>query len=230
MYTILMVDDDPAVLNANSAYFSQKGYKVFCVGTAEDAEKIISSAALDCVVLDVDLPGENGFSLCVRIRKKTGLPVVFLSGFSEEQSRIRGLSIGGDDYVCKPYSLEELELRVRARINSGRMARQPKELCFGGLSIIPANRSVSYGEALYELPVNEFDLLYFLAMRPLQIFSQEQLFDQIWKSPVNRGAKALQMTVVRLRQKLFLLNPEHEYIQTVRRKGYLFVPPAKAAD
>ena len=112
MYNVLMVDDDPMILEDNKTYFSAKGYAVVCADTAETAEKIILSNALDCVILDVDLPGMSGFTLCEKIRAKTGLPIVFLSGYTEEENRIRGLSIGGDDYVCKPYSLKELELRV----------------------------------------------------------------------------------------------------------------------
>ena len=117
-----MVDDDKTVLADNRQFFEAMGYEVLCAETARRAEEIITTAALDCVVLDVDLPDESGYELCARVRERTGLPIVFLSGYTEEQSRVRGLSIGGDDYVCKPYSLRELELRVRSRIRAGRAA------------------------------------------------------------------------------------------------------------
>lgn len=224
MSKVLMVDDDPNVLNDNRHYFESLGYEVICAKTAGDAEAIVSSAALDCIILDVDLPDGNGFDLCIRIRDKTGLPIVFLSGYSEEQSRIRGLSIGGDDYVCKPYSLEELELRVRARIKAGRTAEPPKALQFGSLSIDPGNRTVTCKDISIDFSTYEFDVLYFLARHPGQVFAYEQLYDQIWHAPVNKGIKSLQMIIVRIRQKLSALCPEHEYIQTIRRKGYLFVP------
>lgn len=219
-----MVDDDPMVLNDNKQYFQAMGYDVVCAENASDARKIISAAALDCIVLDVDLPDGSGFDLCIRIREKTGLPIVFLSGYSEEQSRIRGLSIGGDDYVCKPYSLQELELRVRSRIKAGRSAEPPKPLYFERLSINPANRSVTYENVSADFSTFEFDVLYFLARHPEQVFTYDQIYDQIWCAPVNKGVKSLQMIIVRIRQKLMKLCPEHEYIQTIRRKGYLFVP------
>lgn len=224
MHKVLMVDDDKTVLADNRQFFEARGYEVVCAETARRAEEIITSAALDCVVLDVDLPDESGYELCARVREKTGLPIVFLSGYTEEQSRVRGLSIGGDDYVCKPYSLQELELRVRARIKAGRAAAPPQPLQYGSLLIAPGSRSVSYGEASIDFSTFEFDVLYLLARRPGEVFSYEQIYSQVWKSPINKGVKSLQVMIVRIRQKLLELCPDHDYIQTVRRKGYLFVP------
>lgn len=224
MSRILMVDTDATVLSDNRLYFERLGYQVICARTAAEAERIINSAALDCMILDVDLPDEDGFSLCARVREKTGLPIVFLSAYTEASSRIRGFSIGADDYVCKPYSLVELELRVRARIKAGRITEPPKPLHFGQLAISPATRCVSYGSASVTFSAYEFDLLYFLARHPGEMFTYEQIFDHVWKSPVNRGLKSLQMIVVRIRQKLLELQPAHDYIQTIRRKGYLFIP------
>lgn len=89
IYKILLVDDDPVILENNQTFFRSLGYEVICAKTAETAEEIISSNALDCVILDVDLPGENGFGLCEKIRMKTGFPIVFLSGYAEEESRVR---------------------------------------------------------------------------------------------------------------------------------------------
>lgn len=223
MSKILIVDDDDTVLKDNREYFEKMGYETVCVKTVGAAEEIINSAALDCVILDIDLPDGNGFELCARVREKTGLPIVFLSGYTEEQSRIKGLSIGGDDYVCKPYNLQELELRVRARIRAGQNAIPPMTLQYGSLIIDPSRRSVSFEERSADFSTFEFDVLYFLAKHPGEVFSYEQIYNQIWKSPINKGIKSLQVIIVRIRQKLFELCPDHEYIQTVRRKGYLFV-------
>ncbi|NSI94404.1 response regulator transcription factor [[Clostridium] symbiosum] len=221
---VLIVDDDRTVLEDNREYFEKMGYETVCADTAGAAEEIINSAALDCVILDIDLPDGNGFELCARVRERTGLPIVFLSGYTEEQSRIRGLSIGGDDYVCKPYSLEELELRVRARIKSGQNAQPPGPIQYGDLMINPGNRSVCLGEKSADFSTFEFDVLYFLARHPGEVFSYEQIYNQVWKAPINKGIKSLQVIIGRIRQKLLELCPGHEYIQTVRRKGYLFVP------
>ena len=224
MSKVLIVDDDKNVLEDNRKYFEKMGYETVCMETAREAEKIINSAALDCVILDIDLPDGNGFELCARVREKTGLPIVFLSGYTEEQSRIKGFSIGGDDYVCKPYSLEELELRVRARIKAGQNVISPGPLKYGSLMIDPGSRSVSFRESSADFSTFEFDVLYFLAKHPGEVFSYEQIYNQVWKSPMNKGIKSLQVIIVRIRQKLLMLCPDHEYIQTIRRKGYLFVP------
>ena len=224
MYNILMVDDDPMILENNKTYFGTMGYSVVCADTAQAAENIILSNALDCVILDVDLPDMRGFDLCEKIRSKTGLPIVFLSGYTEEESRIRGLSIGGDDYVCKPYSLKELELRVQARIRSGRAAEPPRTLIYGPLSICPASCSVSYEDSLADFSSYEFDVLYFLAKHPNEIYTPEQIYDSVWKAPINKGQKSLQVIMGRIRKKLYDICPDHDYIQTKRYKGYLFVP------
>ena len=219
-----MVDDDPMILRDNMAYFSAVGYEVVCADTAQAAEKIILSNTLDCVILDVDLPDMNGFALCEKIRSKTGLPIVFLSGYTEEENRIRGLSMGGDDYVCKPYSLKELELRVQARIRSGRAATPPQTLTYGSLSICPSSCSVSYGADSVDFSSYEFDVLHFLAKHPNEIYTPEQIYDSVWKAPINKGQKSLQVIMGRIRKKLYELCPDHDYIQTKRYKGYLFVP------
>lgn len=224
MYKILLVDDDPMILENNKTFFRSMGYEVICARTAETAEEIILSNSLDCVVLDVALPDMNGFLLCEKIRTKTGLPIVFLSCYTEEESRIRGLSVGGDDYVCKPYNLKELELRVRARIRSGRAAEPPKTLSFGRFCINPASYSVSYGTLSADFSSYEFDVLYFLARHPGEIFTPEQIYDAVWKAPINKGQKSLQVIMGRIRKKLYEICPEHDYIQTKRYKGYLFVP------
>lgn len=224
MYKILIVDDDPMTLEDNRTYFESLGYKVVCTDTARAAEEIILSNALDCIILDVDLPDMNGFALCEKIRLKTSVPIIFLSGYTEEENRIRGLSIGGDDYVCKPYSLKELGLRAEARIRSGRAAQPPKTLTFGSFSICPASCSASYEARSVVFSSYEFDVLYFLAKHPREIFTPEQIYDSVWKAPINKGHKSLQVIMGRIRKKLYELCPDHDYIQTKRYKGYLFEP------
>lgn len=224
MYKILMVDDDPLILENNQTFFQSLGYTVICADTAETAEEIILSNALDCIILDVDLPGMDGFALCEKIRSKTGIPIVFLSGFTEEESRVHGLFVGGDDYVCKPYSLKELELRVQARIRAGRAAKPPRVLTYGSFSINPASCSASYESNSVEFSSYEFDVLYFLARHPGEIFTPDQIYDSVWKAPINKGQKSLQVIMGRIRKKLYELCPDHDYIQTKRYKGYLFVP------
>ena len=179
---------------------------------------------LDCIILDIDLPDCNGFDLFTSIRQKICCPIVFLSGHSEEHSRVKGLGMGGDDYVCKPCSLIELELRVKARIRAKNNIHLAKELTFGFLVISPINYSVSYNQMNIEFSTQEFDVLFFLASHPNTVFTYEQIHEQVWKSPIVMGVKSVQMTIVRIRKKMLLLSPNHDYLQTIRNKGYLFVP------
>ena len=224
MYTILLVDDDQATLEANEQFFAENGYEVFCSATGRRAVEMIQTIKLDCVILDIDLPDEDGFDVCSRVRTFTSLPIIFLSNYTEEESRIRGLVIGGDDYVCKPFSQRELELRVRARINQRYGDRPAEILQFDGLIINTGDRTVSFNRRYGEFSRIEFDILAFLARHPNRIYSYEQLYDNIWNEPLNESRHNVQARIASVRQKLFDLCPGKEYIQTVRRKGYQFVP------
>ena len=224
MYTILLVDDDQATLEANEQFFAENGYEVFCSATGRRAVEMIQTIKLDCVILDIDLPDEDGFDVCSRVRTFTSLPIIFLSNYTEEESRIRGLVIGGDDYVCKPFSQRELELRVRARIHQRYGDRPAEILQFDGLIINTGDRTVSFNRRYGEFSRIEFDILAFLARHPNRIYSYAQLYDNIWNEPLNESRHNVQARIASVRQKLFDLCPGKEYIQTVRRKGYQFVP------
>ena len=224
MYTILLVDDDQATLEANEQFFAENGYEVFCSATGRRAVEMIQTIKLDCVILDIDLPDEDGVDVCSRVRTFTSLPIIFLSNYTEEESRIRGLVIGGDDYVCKPFSQRELELRVRARIHQRYGDRPAEILQFDGLIINTGDSTVSFNRRYGEFSRIEFDILAFLARHPNRIYSYEQLYDNIWNEPLNESRHNVQARIASVRQKLFDLCPGKEYIQTVRRKGYQFVP------
>ena len=224
MYNILLVDDDLATLEAMEQFLSGNGYEVFCAGTGRKAIDMIRSVKLDCVVLDIGLPDQDGFDVCSQARTFTSLPIIFLSNYTEEESRIRGLSIGADDYMCKPFSLRELELRIRARIHRRYEERPAEVLRFDGLIINTGNRTVSFNGRYGAFSRIEFDILVFLARHPGRIYSYEQLYDSVWNEPLNESRHNVQARIADLRQKLFDLCPGKEYIQTVRRKGYHFVP------
>lgn len=222
MYRVLLVDDDPHIQTANEAFLKKKGYQVYQADNGADALVIASTAALDAVVLDVDMPGMDGVTVCRRLREISGMPVIFLSAYAQTDDRIRGLMAGGDDYLAKPYSLVELELRLRLRIQRHHHTRTAEVLCLGSLEIDLGLREVRYGESSAALTTLEFDLLAFLAQNPGQVFSYEQLYDGVWKSPMNQGLHNIQVCMARVRQKLEQLCPGMHYIETVRRKGYRF--------
>lgn len=223
-YKILMVDDDPELLTLNRHFFESRGYETVCVGNARLAKDMISTARFDCVVLDIDLPDSDGFDVCTAIRATASLPIVFLSSYSEEENRIRGLSIGGDDFVSKPCSLPELELRVHLRIQAHRKELPDEILRFDNLMIDTGRRIVSYNGEIGDFSRIEFDILAFLARHPERVFSYEQLYDSVWKEPINLGRHAVQARIADLRRKLYAICPDKEYIHTLRHKGYQFVP------
>lgn len=183
MYQILLVDDDPHILEVNAAYLKQQGYQVFCARDGRSALSIAKSAALDGVILDVDMPGLDGVTVCQRLRETSGVPVLFLSAYVKADDRIRGLLAGGDDYLAKPYSLVELELRLRLRIEGRQRFSRQEVLRFGELEIDLGLREVRFGSKQTSFTALEFDLLAFLAQHPGQVFSYAQLSDQVWRAP-----------------------------------------------
>lgn len=222
MYRVLLVDDDPHILFANETYLKKQGYQVYSVQDGKAALAMAETAELDAVVLDVDMPGLDGITVCRRLRELRTVPVVFLSAYAKTDDRIRGLQAGGDDYLAKPYSLVELELRLRLRIEGGRAVKRREVLYFDGLEIDPELREARCGGEIASFTALEFDLLAFLAQHPGQVFSYAQLSEQVWRTPINQGLHNIQVCMARVRQKLDALAPGRQYIETIRRKGYCF--------
>lgn len=228
MYNVLLVDDDLHILNANEKYLTRQGYKISRAEDGESALKLASTAAFDAVVLDVDMPGMDGVSVCSRLREVSAVPIIFLSAYARTDDRIRGLMAGGDDYIGKPYSLVELELRLRLRIQRHKNVEDGEVLRFDALEIDLGLREARFRGERAQLTVLEFDLLAFLARNPDQVFSYEQLYDRVWKAPMNQGLHSIQVCMARVRQKLDALCPGVHWIETVRRKGYRFNSGARA--
>ena len=228
MYNVLLVDDDLHILNANEKYLTRQGYRISRAEDGESALKLASTAAFDAVVLDVDMPGMDGVSVCSRLREVSAVPIIFLSAYARTDDRIRGLMAGGDDYIGKPYSLVELELRLRLRIQRHKNVENGEVLRFDALEIDLGLREARFRGERAQLTVLEFDLLAFLARNPDQVFSYEQLYDRVWKAPMNQGLHSIQVCMARVRQKLDALCPGVHWIETVRRKGYRFKSGARA--
>lgn len=185
MYRVLLVDDDPHIQSTNETFLKRMGYQTYLAENGADALAIASTTALDAVVLDVDIPDIDGVTVCRRLREVSSVPVIFLSAYARTDDRIRGLMAGGDDYLGKPYSLIELELRLRLRIQRWKNLEASEVLRFGALEIDLGLREVRYEGNAAAFTTLEFDLLAFLAQNPGQVFSYEQLHDRIWKSPMN---------------------------------------------
>ena len=229
MYNLLIVDDDASILEVTRIYFTSRGYKVYTAQNAGECLKTSEHMPLDCIVLDVALPDMDGFEVCEEVKKKTNVPIIFVSNYAEEDKRINGFVSGGDDYVIKPFSLRELELRICARIRQQEGKTKCGEtLDFGKLNINKAARSVAYKEDMISLTAAEFDILFFLANHESQVFSQKDIFERVWKLPDLGNAHTVQVHVAQIRRKLNSFSEDHQYIQTVWGKGYKFVADKKA--
>lgn len=230
MGALLFVDDDHALLDFNSTYFKKLGYDVFCAKDAREARRILSCVTLSCVILDIDMPGADGFEVCRRLREQSALPVIFLSGLTDAQMRIKSFLAGGDDYLGKPYDIKELELRIKARIQGAAAHTGAEVLHFGELHLDTGARTVIYQGMTGDFTTMQFDVLVFLAKHPGQVFSYEQIYDHVWRSPVMGSRHNLQVIVAMVRQKLAALCDGKNYIETMPRKGYRFVILQEAAD
>lgn len=222
MKKLLFIDDDPDFLESNRIYFTKKGYSVACCPHPAEALNHLSSTGFDCVVLDIDMPGISGFELCERLRETNSVPVIFLSGYSDAEIRIRSFRAGGDDFLAKPFDILELELRIEARIRRSEHVFFSMPLQFGKLYIDPDQRIAGYGNVPLDLSPLQFDILELLARNDGKVFTYEQLYDRVWKTPMIKSRHNVQVAVASLRQKMAPVCEGKQYIRTVSRKGYMF--------
>jgi DNA-binding response OmpR family regulator len=223
--TVLVVDDEPIVRDVVVRYLQRDGFETLVAGDGDTARALIEETPPQLVVLDVMLPGIDGLALCRWIRARGDLPVIMLTARGEEADRIVGLELGADDYVTKPFSPRELAVRVQTVL---RRAQPPastvERLSFDGLSVDPGTREVVRDGELLRLTAKEFDLLFFLASNPRQVFSRDQLMGRVWgyESAVDTGTVTVH--VRRLRSKIERDPSAPEHLETVWGVGYRFVP------
>ncbi len=225
--TILVVDDEPSIQEVVVLYLARAGYSVRVAVDGKSALQELTAAMPDLVILDVMLPGLDGFEITRRLRSEGNTPIILLTARREEADRIQGLELGADDYVVKPFSPQELVSRVRAvlrRTQSGERSseRTAAVLTFDQLLIDMTARAVRANGMDITLTVKEFDLLCFLAAHPGQVYNREQLLAQVWGETQYIDASTVTVHVRRLREKLELDPAAPHYIQTVWGVGYRF--------
>ena len=219
MKKLLFIDDDTDFLKSNRLYFERKNYEVFCLNKPNDAIPFLSSTAIDCIVLDIDMPDMTGFEVCQKIRDISGTPIIFLSGLADIKNRISSFQAGGDDFLAKPYDIIELELRIEARIRKNEQVFFSDIMRFGDLCIDENRRMITYKERPGEFSALQFDIIAFMARNPGKVFSYEQIYDRIWKEPILKSRHNLQVAVATVRQKMARLCDGRQYIRTLARKG-----------
>ena len=230
MTLILVVDDEPLYQRLLKANLEQEGYDVITAGDGEEALEIISSQHPDLVVLDVMMPKLDGLTTCERIRQFSNMPIIILTARGEEQDRVKGLNLGADDYVVKPFSATELIARVKAvlrRAQTTEQVSQNRYFIHGNLKIDFARAEVWKGNKPVYLSATEYRLLIQFAHNVGQVLSAEELLVSIWGPQYRDDKEILWVSIARLRQKLED-NP-HKPVHIVTRAGigYLMPPTEK---
>jgi DNA-binding response OmpR family regulator len=225
MTTVLVVDDEPIVRDVVVRYLRREGYRTLEASDGEHARELLERDQASLVVLDLMLPGMDGLQLCRWIRERFDLPVIMLTARSEEADRIVGLELGADDYVTKPFSPRELAARVRTVLRRTMPSPSRRQrLVFDGLVIDGATRDVVVRGRALRLTAREFDLLWFLASHPRQVFSRDQLMAGVWGYEPAFDTGTVTVHIRRLREKLENDPSKPRYLETVWGVGYRFSP------
>jgi two-component system, OmpR family, phosphate regulon response regulator PhoB len=223
--TILVVDDDLDLVDVVRSALEREGFVVDDANDGAMALDKIAGDAPELVVLDLGLPKVRGLDVLRQVRADTSVPVIVLSGLSDEADRIIGLELGADDYVVKPFSPRELVARVRSVLRRSHSTSLPTLLQFPELELDLATREVRVRGEHVDLRRREFDLLAFLCASPRQVFTREQLLRHVWDSePEWQGIGTVSEHVHRLRAKVEVDPAQPCHLLTVRGVGYRFVP------
>ena len=224
---ILIVDDDNNIAELISLYLTKECYDTKIVNDGEEALAAFDSYAPNMILLDLMLPGIDGYQVCREVRTKSNVPIIMLSAKGEIFDKVLGLELGADDYIMKPFDSKELVARVKAVLRryqpiKTHAAPAPSTQCveYPDLIINRSNYSVIYNGAQVDMPPKELELLYFLAASPNQVFTREQLLDHIWGYEYIGDTRTVDVHVKRLREKI----KDHEswQISTVWGIGYKF--------
>lgn len=226
MAIILLIDDDKEVLEINKKYLEHEGFEVHAFANSVKGLQYARTKPVDCVVLDVMMPGMDGFELCGELRGTTTIPIIFLTGKISEDDRINGLMKGADDYIVKPYSLRELKVRIDVVLRRSAPVSQinnDKILTFGKLSIDRFSHKALYDGNDLGLANREYEVLLYLASHPNQEITFEQLGTSLFGSYLETDRRSVMVNVSRLRKKMSIDFELENMIETVWSKGYKFI-------
>ena len=222
---ILIIDDDNNIAELISLYLTKECFETRIVNDGEQALKEFTAFQPDLLLLDLMLPGIDGYQVCREIRHSSDVPIIMLSAKGETFDKVLGLELGADDYIIKPFDSKELVARVRAVLRRSK-AKQPaapiseKSVSYPDLTINLTNYSFTYMGKQVDMPPKELELLYFLAASPNQVFTREQLLDHIWGYEYIGDTRTVDVHIKRLREKI-KDNPSWS-IATVWGIGYKF--------
>jgi DNA-binding response OmpR family regulator len=223
--TVLLVDDDARLREIVGMALEGEGYQVTSAASAEDAIDVLERDKPDVMVLDVMLPGKDGFELCREVRNRSPLPILMLTAKTDTVDIVVGLESGADDYVTKPFVTKELVARIRALLRRTRSPDPvPRKVTVGVLEIVPDAATVMKNGTDIHLTKTEFKLLLTLASRPGQVFTREVLLQQVWEYDYFGDSRLVDVHIRRLRGKIEDDPRDPAIVQTVRGLGYKVAP------
>ncbi len=230
---VLIIDDEIALQETLAYNLTKEGYDIMVAGDGKNALEKADQFQPDMIILDVMLPGMDGFEVCQRLRKKTNSPILMLTARDDEIDRVVGLEVGADDYLTKPFSMRELIARVKAQLRRIKLLREEtiktreepdikKQSAFGNLIIDTSRREILLANAILSLKPKEYDLMVFFAEHHRQVLTREQILQDVWGWDYVGGSRTVDVHVRWLREKIEE-DPEHPLrIVTVRGSGYRF--------
>lgn len=230
---VLVVDDETNIIDVCTVYLQREGYQVISAVSGDEAIRLWRLHNPQLIVLDLMMPGKNGWQVCEEIRNEQDVPIIMLTALGDEMDRLMGLTMGADDYLTKPFSPRELVLRAKAILRrqqrgqaeavNGAGAVTPAHIMkFPGLELNVLHRSVRVNGKEIELTVKEFELLHLFAGHPEQVFSRNQLLSKVWDIDYYGDTTTVTVHIRRLREKIEPNPSQPRYIKTVWGIGYKF--------
>lgn len=229
MSKILIIEDEKPISDIVKFNLQKEGFDIITAYDGKDGLDMALTENPDLIILDIMLPSMNGFDVCKKVREQSNVPIIMATAKEEEVDKVLGLEFGADDYITKPFSIRELTARVKANIRRISMPMNSHEnmiskdlIKSGELCIDIAKYEVSKSGSAVPLTVREFELLKFLATQQEQVFSREQLLEQVWGYEYYGDIRTVDVTVRRLREKIEDDSAKPNYVMTRRGVGYYF--------
>ncbi len=225
---ILVIEDDKSISDLEKDYLEISGFECDVAYNGETGLEMALKNDYALVVLDIMLPGMDGFSVCSKLREEKEIPILVLSAKKDDIDKVRGIGLGADDYMTKPFSPNELVARVKGhisrydRLTGTSMAKENNILRVRNLEIDMDGRKVTVNDEEKPMPAKEYDLLLFLAQNPNRVFSKEHIFDRIWGMDAIGDISTVTVHIRRIREKIELNPQKEQYIETVWGVGYRF--------
>lgn len=219
MNKILIIEDEKLIREELETLLSNAGFTVVNIIDFENTLENIKAESPDLILLDINLPGQNGYSLCASVRKFSDVPILFITGRNTTMDELQALTLGGDDFISKPYNIPILLARINALLKRGQSARQPSHLEYNGIVLNPIAATLAIDGQKIELTKTELKIMYYLFEHPGEIVPRLDLVEYLWDNEIHIDDNTLSVNIMRIREKMRSLG-RGDLIQTKRGMGY----------